>query len=375
MNNNKEVDFRVKVKRAINYINKNWYWVNIDEIVNHYGRRVLNNKDVSLALIKKRPSLYINLSDNNKSNKEIAIAAIKGSYNNYEIMPIQLQDDPELAIIAIKSGVKYSKLSEKAKSIKSVAAVALEVNSWEFCNVPEPLRNDLELAFPAIKDRVYNIAYAGNDVQNNKEVIDYVVKKSSLQYVPNIGSDLLNDKQYILHLINDYLQKEPVKVLCKYLGPDLVTDRDVALAAVSVDGMSIESFSDEIKNDEEVVLVAVRQNGRAIKIVNKRFKKDRKVALVALATNSDIFFDLDISLQTDPEVVRFNLVENYESSVQDQRFQQFYKTYMLFLTSQIIASQEELKKGYEELKEQLQGYEKKEASENKGISRNRKKRP
>ena len=46
-----------------------------------------------------------------------------------------------------------------------------------FKEYKEEYRNNIEIAFEAIKKSMHNYNYAGEDVKNNKEVLDYIKKK------------------------------------------------------------------------------------------------------------------------------------------------------------------------------------------------------
>ena len=119
----------------------------------------------------------------------------------------------------------------------------------------------------------------------------------------------------------------------------MLSDCEVAIASVSVDGMAIVHFSDQIRNDDEVVSIALKNDGESIKFVNERFTKDKNYALIALKTYPAAILYLDRSIQYDPEIVKYVLDNHFEESIKNPDFQQFYKNYMLVLTQYLFDAQ------------------------------------
>eukprot|EP00927_Polykrikos_kofoidii_P025351 TRINITY_DN22792_c0_g1_i1.p1 TRINITY_DN22792_c0_g1~~TRINITY_DN22792_c0_g1_i1.p1 ORF type:complete len:761 (-),score=112.77 TRINITY_DN22792_c0_g1_i1:60-2297(-) len=62
----------------------------------------------------------------------------------------------------------------------------------------------------------------------------------------------------------------------------LARDRNFVLAAVGVDGLSLQHVSRALRADDEIVICAVRQNGLALKYANKALRGDRIVVSLAV---------------------------------------------------------------------------------------------
>lgn len=86
---------------------------------------------------------------------------------------------------------------------------------------------DRELVFLACSSMSEAIQYADESVRNDKEFVLKVLKECPGHAYNHIGDDLKNDKE-------------------------------VALAAVSIEGEAFQQFSDEIRSDREVFLLAVK---------------------------------------------------------------------------------------------------------------------
>lgn len=80
-------------------------------------------------------------------------------------------------------------------------------------------------------------------------------------------------------------------------------DRDLVLAAVSKDGLSLLYASPLIKSDREVVIKAVSNNGLALQFASAELRGDRTVVLAAVADNGIALSHASVELQADHQVV------------------------------------------------------------------------
>lgn len=335
----KEISFEMKVERAIRGIRNDVYCYNAADIIKVFGKRVMNNRDVCLALVKYRRDGYESLDIKHQQDIEIAKQAVSSYCYNYELIPSSLEGNAELAKISLKRGLPFYKLSCSARNNREVALYAVSINEYYFEELSEELRNDEDIAFAALEKSINNLKYIGSDVRNSKRIFDYVISNNKLLYTDAMGCELRKDKEYVLHVIKDYLQNCSLRFFCKQLHEDLLSDREVAIASVSVDGMAIVHFSDQIRNDDEVVSIALKNDGESIKFVNERFTKDKNYALIALKTYPAAILYLDRSIQYDPEIVKYVLDNHFEESIKNPDFQQFYKNYMLVLTQYLFDAQ------------------------------------
>ena len=62
-------------------------------------------------------------------------------------------------------------------------------------------------------------------------------------------------------------------------------DPEIALAAVSQNGLALEHVSFDLKRDYQIVKAAVTQNGLALRLVHSALKDDPDIALAAVRQN------------------------------------------------------------------------------------------
>ena len=96
------------------------------------------------------------------------------------------------------------------------------------------------------------------------------------------GDDLLADRDVVLAAVTQngltlYHAREELKDI--YLGSHFMLasgDKEVVLAAVKQNGLALEYASKELQNDRDVVLAAVRQDGRALEYASDELKSELK---------------------------------------------------------------------------------------------------
>ena len=76
----------------------------------------------------------------------------------------------------IDFGVRISEI-ENYEDKENIFELGCKVHSDIFKEYKEEYRNNIDIAFEAIKKSMHNYNYAGEDVKNNKEVLDYIKKK------------------------------------------------------------------------------------------------------------------------------------------------------------------------------------------------------
>ena len=110
---------------------------------------------------------------------------------------------------------------------------------------------------------------------------------------------LFKDREFVLSAI-----QAGVTDVLEFTDKTLRGDRDILLAAVTVDGMALEHASDAVKADRGVVFAAVQQDGWALKFANDIFRIDKPLVIAAVRQNPKTHLLADVSLRCDPDVRR-----------------------------------------------------------------------
>ena len=81
-------------------------------------------------------------------------------------------------LINLESYKKFIRIFiKKYDNKENIFKLGCTVHSDIFKEYKKEYRNNIDIAFEAIKKSMHNYNYAGEDVKNNKEVLDYIKKK------------------------------------------------------------------------------------------------------------------------------------------------------------------------------------------------------
>ena len=138
----------------------------------------------------------------------------------------------------------------------------------------------------------------------------------------NFPKELLEDKNFIIYAIHNYLineispyigeslknDLEVVKVVIKEHGecikyfPLYTDDKEIALIAVNSFGPALKHLSSRLQDDEEMVSIAIK-NGRSLEFASERFKDDDAVAFSAVKDNPYAIRFVSLRLIKDREFI------------------------------------------------------------------------
>jgi len=74
----------------------------------------------------------------------------------------------------------------------------------------------------------------------------------------------------------------------QYADSNLVTDKDIWIAAVSKDGSTLQLAADHLRNDKDVVLAAVTNSALALEHAAEALKSDKEVVQAAFKHHSHL---------------------------------------------------------------------------------------
>lgn len=113
------------------------------------------------------------------------------------------------------------------------------------------------------------------DLKSNRDMVlaAVTVDPRNLQYA---SVSLQNDKEIVLAAV----QVDGRAVI--YASEDLQNDEEVVLAAVSATALALEHASPDLQNNETIVMAAVQQDGNALQYASSRLQNDETIVLAAV---------------------------------------------------------------------------------------------
>lgn len=106
-----------------------------------------------------------------------------------------------------------------------------------------------------------------------------------------------SNKEFMLKAI-----EENVTWVLAYASDEILTDKEVILKAVKVDGQIFYYASQELRDDKEVALEAISNKWLIIKYASKRLRGDKDIAITALKQNIKAEMYLTDEIKKDSEV-------------------------------------------------------------------------
>lgn len=170
------------------------------------------------------------------------------------------------------------------RSDKEVALAAVNKDGNLLRYASAALRRDPEVVLAAVRNKMSAISSVDISLKNNREFIKDAVKIApSLLFTPHIKREFHKDKEIVLTAVkND-------GYLVQYADGSLLTDREIASAAVSNNGNALR-FLPAFQNDRDLVLTAVKQSSGAILHASKELQ-----TLAGNPTMTDTFNNKDIA--------------------------------------------------------------------------------
>ncbi|KAG2382703.1 hypothetical protein C9374_005283 [Naegleria lovaniensis] len=218
----------------------------------------------------------------------------------YEMLSQLKQEDYEEVLELFKQA------QEDLRGDREIVLQALEANINCINHCSQNILCDRQIMMIAVQNDGDHLSLVENtELAKDRELV-FLACCSNASSVRYADESLRNDKAFMLKIIrtcsgNAY----------DYLGENLLYDREVALAAVEMDGDAFRVFSDVIRNDREIFMKAVKTAPQSINdagddIKNDRtmFINDREIATLCIKRNSWSFNNVGDDLKNDREFVK-----------------------------------------------------------------------
>ena len=172
-------------------------------------------------------------------------------------------------------------------------------------HIPYTKENLIEL----IKTVNYSLAQTSMVSRKDKDIMLASITNNglSLKYA---SAKLRNDKELVITAVRQ------TGLALQYASPMLRNDIDVVLEAVNQNGLALRYASKQLKDEKSTVLAAIHNNVWALKFGGSNVKKDLIVAASALCYDSGILLHVDQSLFNNA-VIKFLLTKETKVSKDD----------------------------------------------------------
>ena len=153
----------------------------------------------------------------------------------------ELRDDRLIVMTAVQNnGMVLRNVSERLQQDREVVFEAVKNKRWVFEHITEEFRSDPEIARAALQEG-FLLKFAGENIKDTKELVLLAIENARGYWImQHITSELLRG------------------------------DRDIALATIKSDPLTIQYLTNQLKDDEKLARMAVDDDERAMEHVSDR---------------------------------------------------------------------------------------------------------
>lgn len=148
-------------------------------LLEYADEEIKNDKKVILSAIKKAWYVFRFASKQLRADREVVLAAIEENALNLQYASEELRDDKEIVIKAVrKIGGAINYASERLKNDKEVGMEAIKSgDNLALWLAGEKLKNDKSFVIEAIKYNPDTLFGASKELQEDKDVLEYISNK------------------------------------------------------------------------------------------------------------------------------------------------------------------------------------------------------
>lgn len=301
------------------------------------------DREIVLAAATKDGMIMEHASEEHQDDKEIVLKAIANQPHALQFASPRLReiilgyglasmdkymghDEKTVLAAVLGSGLALEYATEDFKSNKRMVLTAVRKVGKALQFASENLRKDPEVVLAAIRsDNEDDVACA---VETSPCILEFTPQDAALPPVNMRQNGLLleyacgeakQNKEVVLEAIRESpsaLQFASPELRMRIgnigLGVDVWKgdDREIVLAACSLDGLALEYVSTEFQNDPAIVNMAMRTTPNAIQFASDWLKTDRATILTAVSLDGNTLEFACKELQNDKDVVMRALQES-----------------------------------------------------------------
>ena len=263
-----------------------------------YASDVLrDDKEVVLAAVSAFRPAFVWASERLCGDREVLLAAINAKESNLSWFPDNVREnneacllkhaseplrgDREVVLAAVQTcGAMLQHAADELRDDKDIVLAAIHQFHPSFAHASERLRGDREVTLSAVSGltskNIFYLEHASPEMCADKTVVLAALQRDGRE-LAYASEDLKNDKEVVLCGVSDYYGAR-----LKHVSAALRGDKEVVLAAVGHHAEGLADASEELRGDRDVVLAAVKTSGEALLHASDELRGDKGIVLAAL---------------------------------------------------------------------------------------------
>lgn len=262
--------------------------------------RLKDDENFVLTAVKKNGMALQHASDRLKGTLAIVLASKEQNINALAFASTSLSP------IEVISALEKNNLLAKIKSKDA---------NFNITDLPPILRDHPELVLAAIEKNGMDLQHASDRLKKDPMIVR--ASKNNIRALEFAGDNLTLDQVYTkaekLNLLKD-IEKGNIRIQSKITGKLLpkifLEDRDVILAAVRFDGLTLRDLPPKYQEDIEIVKTSKQQNFMALNYASEKIKlndiltpKEKQNFIDSLKNGKVSLGSLPKLLKNDPDIV------------------------------------------------------------------------
>ncbi len=276
-------------------------------------------RDVIMGVAKVNGNILMFVKPEIEGYTEIAIECVSQNGNLINNVDSEFEDYKKIAIAAVRNkGEAIRNVDPNAKSFKSpddfkeIAIEAVKKDGMAIIHIPENTPGFKEIAFAAVRQDGYAIGCINwHRVDYYKELV-VEAAKSDPHVVLYLDPDVPGFKEAALIAV----RAMPWKIRHIKRTADF---KEIAIAAVEVDGLELESIPPNTEGYYDIAMAAVKQNWFAIQYVPSSIPGYYNLALAAVNNNFAAILYIDKNIKGYNKLMLISYKNNFKNLLKPRK--------------------------------------------------------
>jgi hypothetical protein len=264
--------------------------------LNYASKEFKDNEEMVFKAMKSDIYAFQFASDRIKNDRRLAFKAVIVNQDLLNHVSNALRKDEDFnRRILINAPKLYKFIDDDMKRNRTVVKKALSVQNFK--NLPSGFKIDKEIAMDLLSRDANFYPLIPDELKNDFDISLQIVRRDGCCFTI-IPKDHQIFETYFVALRTFFFLPHAISIT-KVMD---INDRNEALRAVSISGVSFEHFPENLRNDLEIADVAIDDFPFALKYLGNKISGSKELAMKALSKNLEVFDFLPSNLKKDNDV-------------------------------------------------------------------------
>lgn len=271
-------------------------------VVSNLSKKLLNDREIALALVSESGVTLGYLNDDFKKDKEIALIAIENGETAFFHVDDSIKTDEDVRSAAY-SKINNAQLPKLFKE-ELINQYLTEVTKLDEKQAEIKAKEEKEAKIDTALGWDKKVGMLENLLKIEEKIEEKTEEKTEEKIEEKIEAEKIELLATLKHSLETY--NHQCEAL-RYADKRITDDKEFILKVVKQNGLSLRYVNETLSNDKEVVLAAINQNGDSFCFAHPDLKKDRELALIAVSNEPHAIEGIHNDLKKDKEIALIGL--------------------------------------------------------------------